>query len=79
MKNSWKPVKRIWAEKLRGFQVRYMNANDGVSSSMEGSSNENKKDQKENVEIENHEAEVETKADAASCDIKPLGGWKYVL
>lgn len=54
-----------------------MNANDGVSSNLESSS-QDQKDKKENVanKIENSETEVAVDTDATNCDIKPLEGWK---
>ncbi|XP_012215049.2 tubulin glycylase 3A-like [Linepithema humile] len=50
-----------------------MNANDGVSSNLESSS-QDQKDKKENVEneIEKSKAEVVVDTDATNCDIKPL-------
>lgn len=56
-----------------------MNAKDGSSSNLE-SSNENKKDKKENIENEdeNPGEEVVTKTDATNCDTKSLEGRKYL-
>jgi len=55
-----------------------MNAKDGSSSNLE-SSNEEKKDKKENIENEdeNPGEEVAIKTDATDCDIKSLKGLKY--
>lgn len=58
-----------------------MNANDGVSSNLERSS-EDQKDKKENVEneVENSQVvEVVVNTDATNCDIKPPEGWKSFL
>jgi len=56
-----------------------MNAKDESSSYLE-SSNEDKKDKKENVknEDENPGEEVVTKTDATNCDTKSLKGLKYL-
>lgn len=60
-------------KKLCGSQIRYMNANDGSSASLE-SSNENKKNTKENVENEDENSgeEVVTNTIATNCDIETL-------
>lgn len=57
-----------------------MNAKDGSSSNLE-SSNENKKDKKENIENEdeNPGEEVVTKTDATNCDTKSVEGRKYLI
>lgn len=57
-----------------------MNAKDGSSSNLE-SPNEDKKDQKENIENEdeNPGEEVVTKTDVTNCDTKSLEGLKYYI
>jgi len=57
-----------------------MNAKDGSSSILE-SSNEDKKDKKENIKNEDENPpgeEVVTKTDATNCDTKSLKGLKYL-